>query len=294
MAQQKYASFAAKDTREAGSLPSDFDGKIVAAQFTKEAPDGYQADGNPIFAVVKILRRDVEGTEEERTLAQSYNLGGKAGDEFNISDDGYGLIPTDDSISSIRKGSKFDLFKCSLENEGVPQTITEQGDLSKFIGLDGHWRRVDDAKLLGKAREFGDDKKSKSKFPPQTLVLVKLLALPGETAKGGKTANQTAASPSSTQANAAPEGDLDTQVGAYLVTVLQGAKDNTVQRSQLIALLSKAAIKASNRQDVARRGSDEEFLKFASEAGIVVGDNVYTIAYNPAAKPQTVKLVATA
>ncbi len=283
---QKYASFAAKDTREAGSLPSDFDGAVVAAQFTKEAPDGYQADGNPIFAVVKILRRDIEGTEEERTLVQSYNLGGKAGDEFDISDDGYGLIPKDDSITSIRKGSKFDLFKCSLENEGVPQTITEQGDLSKFLGLDGHWRRVDDAKLLGKAREFGDDKKSKSKFPPQTLVLVKLLALPGEkaaTKTNGKAAS-VATSATSTNGAAASSGDLDTDTQLHLLDVLANAKDNKVQRSQLIALLSKAAVKAPNRQDIARRGSDEEFLKGLAESGV--------IAYDPAAKPQTVSLAA--
>lgn len=277
---QKYASFAAKDTRDAGSLPSDFDGKIVSAQFTKEAPDGYQAEGDPIFAVVKILRRDIEGTEQERTLAQSYSLGAKAGTEFTISDDGYGLIPSDDSITSLRKGSKFDLFKCSLENEGVPQTITEQGDLSKFVGLDGHWRRVEDAKLLGKAREFQNDKKA-SKFPPATLVLVKLLALPGEQAKPAAGAKATA-SPSTPAA--ATESELDTTVVGYLMDVLAGAKDNQAQRSQLIGLLSKAAIKDPNRQSIARRGSDEEFLKAQAEAGL--------IAYDPSAKPQMVKLAA--
>lgn len=286
---QRYASFAAKDTREAGSLPSDFDGTIVGAQFTKEPPDGYQADGDPIFAVIKILRRDIEGTDEERTLAQSYSLGGKAGNEFNISDDGYGLIPTDDSVTSIRKGSKFDLFKCSLENEGVPQTVTEQGDLSKFIGLDGHWRRVEDAKLLGKAREFGDDKKSKSKFPQQTLVMVKLLAMPGEK---GKTTTKTSTTASAPAAAAAPAGDLDTQVGAYLVQVLKGANNNQVQRGQLIPLLSKAAVKASNRTDIARRGSEEDFLNAVAESGIFVGEEYYSIAYDAAAKPQVVRLAA--
>jgi hypothetical protein len=277
---QKYASFAAKDTREAGSLPSDFDATIVAAQFTKEAPDGYQADGNPIFANISYLRRDIEGTEQERTLVQSYNLGGKAGDEFTISDDGYGLIPTDDSVASIRKGSKFDLWKCSTENEGVPQTITEQGDLSKFIGLDGHWRRVEDAKLLGKAREFNNDQKKASKFPQQTLVLVKLISLPGEKAAPKAGSKTTAAAP----AAAAAGEDLDSAVVGFLMDVLANAKDNKVQRSQLIALLSKAAIKAPNRQDIARRGSDEAFLMAQVEAGV--------ITYDPAAKPQVVGLAA--
>lgn len=296
---QKYASFAAKDTREAGSLPTDFDATLTALQFTKEPPDGYTAEGNPVFANITLLIDEAgdykDKTENERTLIQSYSLGAKAGDEFTISDDGYGLIPSDDSVTSIRKGTKFDLWKCSLENEGVPQTITEQGNLSLFIGIRGHFRRVDDEKLLGKKREFGDDKKSKSKFPPQTLVLVKLHALPGEKGKTSAPATKTSA-PAASTAPAAPavEGDLDTQTGAYLVQVLQAAKDNTVQRSQLIALLSKMAIKAPNRQDIARRGSDEEFLKFVSEAGIVVGENVFTVAYDPAAKPQVVKLTASA
>lgn len=286
---QKYASFAAKDTRQAGSLPSDFDATVTSAQFTKEAPDGYPVDGNPIFAVIKLVQ-DGDGAEEERTIVQSYNLGGKAGDEFTISDDGFGLICTDDSITSTRKGSKFDLWKCSLENEGVPQTITETGDLSKIVGIKGHWRRVDDEKLLGKKREFGDDKKSMSKFPPQTLVLVKLLALPGEKVTAKARSVQTI-TPSSTPA-AAPAGDLDTVVGQYMVEVLKSAKDNTVQRSQLIALLSKAAVRAPNRQDIARRGSDEAFINSIVESGVVVGDDYFSIAYDPTAKPQTISLKA--
>lgn len=279
---QKYASWAAKDTREAGSLPSDFDGAVVGAQFTKEAPDNYTAEGNPIFASIRILRRDIEGTEEERTLVQSYSLGAKAGDEFTISSDGFGLIPTDDSVASIRKGSKFDLWKCSLEQSGVPETITAQGDLSKIIGLDGHWRRVEDAKLLGKAREFQGDQKSKSKFPPQTLVLVKLIALPGEKAVAGKTNGKAA-----TVAPAAPVaagGDLDTDVTNYLLDVLAKAPENKVQRTQLVALLSKAAIKAGNRADIARRGTDEAFLMGLAESGL--------IGYDPAGNPQYVSLAA--
>lgn len=282
MAQQKYASFAAKDTREAGSLPSDFDATITSAQFTKEAPDGYNAEGNPIFGVIKFLQ-DGDGAEEERTVVQSYSLGAKAGDEFTISDDGFGLIPSDDSVTSTRKGSKFDLWKCSLENEGVPQTITETGDLSKFVGVKGHWRRVDDAKLLGKAREFGDDKKSKSKFPPQTLVCVKLINLPGEKPKSGGASTSTAAATTSAGTSAPASsggGSIDDRTTAFLMDVLAGAKDNKVQRSQLIALLSKAAIKEKDRQDIARRGSDEEFLNTLKANGV--------ISYDAAAKPQIV------
>ncbi len=90
----KYASLAAKDTREASSLPSDFDGTITAFQFTKEAPDNYNpGEGNHIFGRITLgAIVGVDGLADG--YEQSFSLGGKAGDEFSISSDGYGLIPT--------------------------------------------------------------------------------------------------------------------------------------------------------------------------------------------------------
>lgn len=285
---QKYASWAAKDTREAGSLPSDFDATIVAATFSKETPDNYPASGNPIFAYITLLIDDAGDyagkTDEERTLKPFYNLGGKAGDEFTLSEDGNGLIPVDDTVaSSTRKGSKFDLWKCSLENNGVSQAITEAGDISKVVGIKGHWRRVDDEKLLGKKREFNDNdpNRKKKNFPDQTLVLVKLVG--GEKSKTAAPAKSASAPATSAPAAAGPQ-DLDAAVMGFLLDVLSKAKDKQVQRSQLIALLSKEAIKEPNRQDIARRGQDEEFLKGLAESGVVV--------YDPAGKPQVVALAA--
>lgn len=275
MAAQKYASWAAKDTREASSLPSDFDAVIAAAKFTKEAPDGYQAEGNPIFAVIDLLQ-DGDGAESERTVQQSYSLGGKAGDEFAISDDGYGLIPTGDE-TAIRKGSKFDMFKCSLENVGVSEAITAAGTLEALIGIKAHWKRIDDAKLLGKEREFVGGKKSTSKFPPQTLVATALVDSKGA---GKATAKASTASASSA---ADSEADIDTLAGQFLIDVLGAAKDNKVQRAQVTLLVSKAAMKDGRRTEIAKRASDEGFLASLAETGL--------IAYDPAAKPQVVTLV---
>src|SRR6266851_2149258 len=119
---QKYASMSSKDTRENSTLFDNFDGTVTNVQFTKEAPDNYEAAGSPIFGVLSLLL-DGGSAENERKQTQSYSLGAKAGDEFTISPDGYGLIPTDDQTTSLRKGSKWDTLKCSFENEGVPTGI---------------------------------------------------------------------------------------------------------------------------------------------------------------------------
>src|SRR5262249_51641866 len=119
---QKYASFAGAKLREQTGLFDDVDAKVVAFKFSKEAPDNYPAEGNPIFAYVSLLL-DGDGPEDERTQVQIYNLGAKAGDEFTIGDDGYGLIPVDDAVNTGRKGSKFTIFTQALETAGVPATI---------------------------------------------------------------------------------------------------------------------------------------------------------------------------
>lgn len=282
--QKKYASWAAKDTREASSLPSDFDGTITAGKFTKEPPDNYNAEGNPIFGVVTIVQdgpADVPVTE--RTVVQSYSLGAKAGDEFQISDDGLGLIPSGDDIA-IRKGSKFDMFKVSLEQNGVSQSVTEAGTFAGLVGIRGHWKRIDDAKLLGKEREFSNDKNKKtSKFPPQTLVMVKLLGAPGDSSVSAPAATSGSVA-GSAPAGASVEGDLDTVTFGYLTDVLSASKTKSVQRSQLTLLVSKAAMADARRQDIARRAADEGFIKSLADAGLVT--------YDPAAKPQVVALAA--
>lgn len=267
---QKYASMSAKDTRENSTLFDNIDATITNAQFTKEAPDNYEAAGSPIFFVLTLA-----GAGDEDRYAQSYSLGAKAGDEFTISGDGFGLIPVDDTVTSIRKGSKFDTLKCSFENEGVPSTVFENGDMSKLIGLFAHYKRVNDPE-----RNFsGGSPRKESKFKPQTLICVKVLSLPGEAAPGKAIGNRVGTVDQIT-AKTAPEGDLDTVTGQYLLEVLGSAKDNKVQRSQLTLLLSKAAMKDPRRQDIARRGSDEAFIATLVEAGIV--------NYDPAAKPQYV------
>lgn len=306
MAGQKYASWAAEDTRESSGLPSDFDSTIIAAQFTKEPPDGYTLpDGSdPIFGWLTHLIDDAGDyagkSDEERTLKVPYSVGAGAGKEFGISDDGFGLMPLSDTATAIRKGSKFDMMKCTLENEGVPKTITQAGTLEALIGLRAHWRRVDDEKLLGKKREFNDKNLNakKKNFPDQTLVVVKLLSLPGEKGKttapaAAKSAPAAAASASAPAgATAIPVGDLDTRTAYFLRDVLTGEKGKPVQRMQLVARLSKAAMAEKDRGDIAKRGADEAFIQRLSAEGILIGDDFFQTTYDPAANPQVVGIKA--
>lgn len=266
---------AAKDTREASSLWEGA-GTITNVQFTKEAPDNYEAQGNPIFGVVSILA-DGDGDEDSRKQQQSYSLGAKAGEEFTISPDGYGLIPVDAALaSSIRKGSKWDMFKCSLENEGVSSAIFAEGDMSKIIGVHAQFKRMNDPE-----RSFNDNnpKRKESKFKPQTLLCVKLLDAVKTTASTG------AATTTAAPAGNVPDGDLDTVATEYLQQALATAKDGKIQRAQVTLAVNRlVGTKDARRLDIAKRVADEAFLAELTGLGIV--------KYDPAAKPQVIERVA--
>lgn len=276
MSEVKRASFAVEDMSEGSNLFDNVRATIVSGKFTKEAPDNYTAEGNPIFGVVN-LEIAGEGPIDERRVSQSYSLGAQAGDNFTVSGDGDYLIPTKDE-ASIRKDCKFGTLAASLQNEGVSKTILQSFAWSALVGLEAQWKRVAD-----KERNFGDDQRTKpgqqqkKKFPPSTLVVVKLYGMPGEKAVGKPQTGTT------TPTTPAIEEDFDDVVFGYLVTVLNEAK-TPVQRSQLTLKLSKAAMadKHPKRQDIARRGAEESFLVKMAETGI--------LTYDGSAKPQIISI----
>jgi hypothetical protein len=274
MSNQKYASLAVEDLKEGSNLFDNVDATITKAVYTNEAPDNYTAEGTPIFAVISLELKG-DAPIEERTVSQSYSLGASAGANFTVSDDGFGLIPNEDGVS-LRKDSKWGTFVSALANEGLPKPILQSGDVSKFVGLVGHFTRVAD-----KERNFvNDSRKQKSKFPPSTLVCTKIHSLPGAVV-----ATKASSKPAGGAAPVANDSDFDTVVGGYLMTVLEKkAKEgkSSVQRSTLGLLLSQAAAKEERRQDIARRGADEGFLATLVEAGM--------INYDASAKPQVVSI----
>lgn len=282
---RKVASFDSGEMSEGTNLFDNVRAKIVAGtKFTKEPPDNYQAEGNPIFAHVEFLI-DGEGPEEERRVSQSFSLGAKAGENFEISGDGQSLVPLETNvdsdgniISQLRKDSKFGTLMSSLKAEGVPATVLQSGSLKSLVNLDGQWKRVAD-----KARTFATDRPNRkaSKFPPSTLVLVKLYALPGQaTATTGKTSTTTAAAP------VADGLSLDDATEIYLLDVVSAAKDKKIQRANLLMAVSKAALAKgdSRRTEIAKRSMEEDFLVKVAGGGL--------ITYDPAAKPQVVAIAA--
>lgn len=282
MAEIKRASFATEDMTEGGGGLWATEGPVAATLlkglFSKEPPsESYTADGNPIFAHAEFVL-DGDGPVEERTTKDSWSLGAAAGDNYDISPDGDFLIPKIEG-ASIRKDCKFGTFTGSMQNEGVPKTILQSFAWSELNGLKGQFKR-----LVDKERNFADRPgQRKSKFPPSTLCLVKLLAMPGQKAAGTSASTQkTGTSPvASAPASSAP-ADLDGAVWTYLETMLKGV-GGTMDRGRITLAVSKAAMKDANRQAVARRAAEESFLATLVEAGLVT--------YDAAAKGQPVTLV---
>lgn len=276
----KRASFAIEDMKEGGGnlwgSNAPVRAVVTGGRFTKEAPDGYNAEGNPIFGIALFrlnIPKSADQTDEEYAqmvnVNQSYSLGAQAGDNYTISNDGDFLIPNTDD-SQIVKDSKFGLFTTSLQNEGVNKAVLQSFAWSDLVGLDGEFKRVTD-----KARDFGDQpgrNQKKSKFPPSTLLLVKLHGQPG---------SKPAAAPTTTTGNAktttaaAPAiemtGDLDADTLAVLTEVLKAK--GTVQKGRLTLAVSQAAGGNNpNRAAIAKRASDEGYLQGLAELGIIKFD----------------------
>lgn len=271
---------AVEDLKEGSNLFDNVEGKVTNVQFNHTPPEGYVVEGNPIFGWVYLLLAG-DAPEEERKVNQSYSLGASSGENFTPSEDGFGLVPLNDD-AAVRKDSKWGTFVSALQNEGLPVPILKAGDWSKVIGLNGKWKRIAD-----KERTFAEDNKrggKKSKFPPSTLVCIKILAMPGGVAAGTVKPAGAAAPVANTNGTAATsatpaEFDLDTATADFLGKVIakQGGK---VQRSKLTLLLSQASQGNENRYEIAKRGAEESFLISMAEMGV--------FKYDATAKPQTV------
>lgn len=277
----KRASFAVEDMKEGGGNLFGSAGPVRATlqgRFSKEAPENYPAQGNPIFAWVDFTLAG-DGPIEERRAQQTYSLGAQSGDNFTISEDGNYLIPNSDD-AAIVKDCKFGTFAASLQNEGVPKNVLQDFSWDKLNGLDGDFKRVAD-----KERSFTEERKAQKeggkKFPPSTLVCVKLHAMPGEKAKTGSA--PAASAPATTAAAPVQStGDIDGDALNYLTQVLN-EKGGSIQRGNIVLKVSQAVGKDPNRQAIAKRAAEESFIQSLVDAGLVI--------YGASEKGQPVTLV---
>ncbi len=285
MPEQKYASFAVEDLRENSQLFDDVDATITNVQFVNTPPSSaYQADGNPIFARVEFL---LDGTapEEERRVNQSYSLGATAGDQFTIASDGFGLIPKDDMVVSIRKGCKWAIFVTELQKCGVPSPLLRTGNFQVLVGLRGHFKRIPDP-----VRVFANaDKRTKPgaankpTYPPSTLCLAKLIAMPSEHAVGGKSNGAMKGGPILVPAPVIEEsGDIDADTTPYLMAALNKAKGK-LQRGQILIAVSRAAEGHPQKLVYGKRAQEEDYLNSLMDIGV--------LKYAPTEKGQPITAV---
>lgn len=281
MAEQKYASFAPEDVKEAGgsNLWDNVDAKITGFKFTKEMPNGYQITPQPGEEISPIgvqIDFEIEGSSpvEERRVNQFFSVGAKVGLSFDISADGFGLVPKVEDAQLY--SSNFTKFVRSLVENGLPAPVVAAGDFGKIVGLGGHFKRIEDKN--GRERTWKDKKGVEHKELPKVLLCTKVLTLPGTSVAGA------VAGPSSA-ATQAEDFNLDAATSDYLVAAL-AAKKKPLQRSQLVLIVSQQAVADPNRAAIAKRAAEEEFLNTLNELGIV--------KYAAAEKGQPVSLPATA
>lgn len=268
MADQKYASFDPEGFKESAGLFDNVDGVIKNFQFTDEPPnEGYTSEGSPLFAVLTLLLAG-SGSEEERTVQQSYALGASAGQNWRVSEDGYSLIAiVDDPV--MRKGSKFDYLMTSFKAAGVALGAS----LKPFIGLNAHWKRVADPERNFRKKTAKQQEREAKFGPPTTLLMAKLLSS-GKATKGGST---TAAAP-------APEGDVNERASQYLLEALNHAKDKTIQKARITLAVATIAKEDPARKEIAALVAKEEFLTGLADAGV--------ISFDSSAKGQPISVAA--
>jgi hypothetical protein len=285
----KRASFAAEDMAEGGgSLWDNVRAVLTSGKFTKEAPDNYAAQGNPIFGVAQFELRDQtqqEGESAEEFQArchpsQSYSLGAQAGDHFTISENGDYLIPNDDDARLVKTSKFGTLMLATQQLDKSLVAYVRDFSWSRIAGLDAQWKRIVDKNIVDSGND-GDQVarrgSQKKKYPPSTLCPVKLYALPGQKGAATQTSGNVSVASSPNPGTAAPApvaqttsaAIQDADVWPYLAQVLQDAKGHTEQRGRLTLAVSKAALADPNRAAIARRAAEESFIAEMANAGLV-------------------------
>lgn len=282
MAETKYASFAPESIKESGgsNLWDNVDATITGFKFTREMPDNYKIEPKPgeeISPIGVLIDFEVDGGApvEERRVNQFFSVGAKVGLSFDIAANGFGLVPKTEDAQLY--SSNFTKFVKSLIDNGLSAAIVAAGDFSKILGLKGHFKRIEDKN--SRERVWKDKKGVEHKEFNKVLLCTKVNGQPT-----GNVATISSASGAPATADAG-DFDLDSATAGYLVAALT-AKKKPLQRAQLVLVVSQQAASDPNRQAIAKRAAEEEFL--TNLAGLDM------IVYDAAGKGQPVSLPAAA
>jgi hypothetical protein len=234
MSEQTFVSLLPADAVESTGLPlDDADVILKSARFEMWNYNGQQAAGPALHIVF------IDG--EDKSHDQYYSAG-KA-EKSVPSDDGKYLLPTGDQ-KGLNKATKAFAFLASLFNADAAgiNALLADGDVSKLDGLRAHIIAVADKDKDGTVI------KNAKGYDRTTLVVSKIIALPGQKPGGAKKGAATPAAKTTTAAPAAGGGidpALDAKAAGYLLQIL-AERGGSVAKKEVPTLVFQAANNAKD------------------------------------------------
>jgi hypothetical protein len=243
-----------------GGLIDDVNGKITDAKFLM-----YDYNGKSDVAAPAL---GIEIELEDGTKHESYYSAGDA-KYWVPTEDGKGLQPVGDK-SHLTNSCKLALFLAELVNAGFSEDKLATGDITVLVGLTAHFQRKADPQRKGLVRKEGDNREQ------STLVVTKILAMPGEavkankpTPKGAPTAASTGAG--ATTASTTTSADVDDDAIATLMEVVTEA-GGSAPKNKLSQLVFKKIVNGhplfAKRSAITQRVFNDEFLKTGAANGL--------------------------
>ena len=257
--------------RKGGGFLNGVDAVITGYQFTDEFNgEPFRPGKDPktkkerFHALYYVLSARVDGADEDVTT--TLFVGGA--DDWEVSEDGYVISPTEDG-RQLGGGTSFAKLLNSLVqpldgNPGFPEDRLpdEEFDFRPIIGTRVRFvqRKDEEAtKKLGKRK--GKDGKE---YDRQDLLVETVYELPTvESKSNGKAAKPTGKGKGKgvVAALEAPEASLEDLAKETLLEILADAKDGKIVKNKLSMEVLKRLMKHPNREDVRTLVFSDDFLR---------------------------------
>jgi hypothetical protein len=217
---------------------------------------------------------------EDKQHEQYYSVG--APDRYVPSEDGRQVLPVAGATGLNTNSNAFRFIK-SLVDSGVPADFIAT-DIGKLDGMRVHVKQFAQEKRAG-LNQPQDDKNRTS------LLVTKLIAMPGEKPKGGTTKAATASKPatgapaSAPATTNAPSAEVADKAVIYIAQVL-AANGGSVSRAKISQLVFQAAnaAKDGDKQALTKIVYDEKFLNDNAGRPVASGDEMVSFNYDAANK----------